>query len=221
MFEDDELAEVAAAREFIVGGFRLVEGEAPVVDRLDAVLDEEGVHRLELLGRADIDAVDCAVDLLKTNEIRARPETCEDADLGNVPRGCERAQRTVEGVRPAELQDMLDAEPIGQFAHRDVPVRRRAVVHRCEGAERLADPAFRSRLKDKLGIDMFESAITNHRTDLLIDLDRLRDASQLLGTLTVSALLYDAHSGQGDEIAAPQTLTELRTQRNETAAAAT
>jgi carbonic anhydrase len=55
---------------------------------------------------------------------------------------------------------------------------------------------------------------------LLTDLDRLRDAPQLPGTLTVSALLYDVKSGRVEEIAAPQTLAELRTQRDGTAAAA-
>lgn len=88
------------------------------------------------------------------------------------------------------------------------------------GAERLADPAFQAALKDKLGVDVSESAITDQRTDLLTDLDRLRDAPQLPGTLTVSALLYDVQSGRVEEIAAPQTLAELRTQRDGTAAAA-
>lgn len=81
------------------------------------------------------------------------------------------------------------------------------------GAERLADPAFQATLKDKLGVDVSESAITDQRADLLIDLDRLRDAPQLPGTLTVSALLYDVRSGRVEEISAPKTLAELRTQR--------
>lgn len=88
------------------------------------------------------------------------------------------------------------------------------------GAERLADPVFQAALKDKLGIDVSESAITDQRVDLLTDLDRLRDAPQLPGTLTVSALLYDVQSGRVEKIAAPQTLAELRTQRDGTAAAA-
>lgn len=60
----------------------------------------------------------------------------------------------------------------------------------------------------------------SRRTDLLTDLDRLRDAPQLPRTLTVSALLYDVQSGRVEGIAAPQTLAELRTQRDGTAAAA-
>ncbi|MCI0541705.1 MAG: hypothetical protein L0Z50_41440, partial [Verrucomicrobiales bacterium] len=88
------------------------------------------------------------------------------------------------------------------------------------GAERLADPAFQAALKDKLGIDVSESAITDQRKDLLTDIDRLRDAPQLPGTLTVSALLYDVESGRVEEIAAPRTLAELRTQRDGTGASA-
>lgn len=75
---------------------------------------------------------------------------------------------------------------------------------------RLADPAFQAALKDKLGVDVSESAITDQRKDLLTDLERLRDAPQLPGTLTVSALLYGVQSGRVEGIAAPQTLAELR-----------
>ncbi|RYC13999.1 carbonic anhydrase [Ciceribacter ferrooxidans] len=82
------------------------------------------------------------------------------------------------------------------------------------GAERLADTAFQATLKDELGVNASESAITYQRTDLLTDLDRLRDAPRLPVMLTVSALLYAVQSGRLEEIAAPQTLAALRTQRD-------
>lgn len=78
------------------------------------------------------------------------------------------------------------------------------------GAQNFANPDFRDALRDKLGIDVSDYAITDQETDLLRDLDRLRDAAEIPGHLTVSALLYDVKSGQVREIAPPRELARLR-----------
>lgn len=81
------------------------------------------------------------------------------------------------------------------------------------GAQNFANPEFQATLKDKLGIDVSESAISDHDTDLNGDIARLRDAPVLPGTLTVSAVLYDVKTGQLSEIAAPATLADLRKEK--------
>lgn len=78
------------------------------------------------------------------------------------------------------------------------------------GAQNFANPEFQATLKEKLGIDVSESAISDHDTDLKGDIGRLRDAPVLPSTLTVSAVLYDVKTGQLSEIAAPATLAKLR-----------
>ena len=80
---------------------------------------------------------------------------------------------------------------------------------RC-GAQSFADPAFRTLIRDRTGIDVADSAISDQKNDLLIDIERLRDAPHLPGAVTVSALLYDVETGTAREIAAAKSLASLR-----------
>jgi len=78
------------------------------------------------------------------------------------------------------------------------------------GAQNFANPDFQTALKDTLGIDVSDYAITDHDKDLKRDIARLRDAPEVPGTLSVSAVLYDVKTGRVSEIAAPATLADLR-----------
>ena len=80
---------------------------------------------------------------------------------------------------------------------------------RC-GAQRLADPDLQMMLKNKLGIDVSEHAITDHAEDLLGDIGRLASAQELPDTIAVSAMLYDVADGTAREIASSKTLGEWR-----------
>jgi len=78
------------------------------------------------------------------------------------------------------------------------------------GAQNFANPEFQATLKEKLGIDVSASAITDQETDLKRDIGRLRNAREIPGTLSVSAVLYDVKTGQVSEIAPPERLDDLR-----------
>lgn len=73
------------------------------------MLDEESVHRLELPGRADINAVDGPVNLLQADRVGARPEAGEDANLGHTSMRGQCPQRAVECLGPDGLEDMGNA----------------------------------------------------------------------------------------------------------------
>lgn len=78
------------------------------------------------------------------------------------------------------------------------------------GAQSFANPDFAAELKATIDVDVSASAITDQETDLIKDIDRLKAAEKVPGSVTVSAVLYDVHTGLAQEIAAPQTLDELR-----------
>ncbi|WP_269585785.1 carbonic anhydrase [Roseibium sp. Sym1] len=78
------------------------------------------------------------------------------------------------------------------------------------GAQNFANPEFQQALREKLGIDVSSSAITDQETDLKGDVNRLRDAEEIPGSLTVSAVLYDVRTGGIREIAGPARLSDLR-----------
>ncbi len=50
----------------------------------------------------------------------------------------------------------------------------------------------------------------------MVDIARLRDAPNLHGGLTVSAMLYDIETGHAREIAPTQSLSELRSNAGDT-----
>ena len=78
------------------------------------------------------------------------------------------------------------------------------------GAQHFANPEFQAQIKDRTGIDVSASAITDPERDLLVDIDRLKDAPDLHGDLTVSAMLYDIETGVAREIAGTTSLADLR-----------
>ncbi len=78
------------------------------------------------------------------------------------------------------------------------------------GAQRLSDPDLQALLKERLGIDVSEYAITDPAKDLMADIVRLCDAAQIPDTISVSAMLYDVATGTAREIAPPRTLNEWR-----------
>lgn len=81
------------------------------------------------------------------------------------------------------------------------------------GALQFAAPDFQAHIKERTGIDVSASAITDPESDLLIDVGRLRDAPNLHGGLSVSAMLYDIETGQVREVMEPQSLADLRSDR--------
>lgn len=78
------------------------------------------------------------------------------------------------------------------------------------GAQRLADPELQSMLKNRLGIDVSEYAITDHAKDLMTDIERLASARELPDTIVVSAMLYDVANGTAREVAPPRSLGDWR-----------
>lgn len=78
------------------------------------------------------------------------------------------------------------------------------------GAQRLANPEMQALIHSELGIDVSSYAITDQATDLLMDIDRLCQATEVPDTITVSAMLYDVATGAAQEMAAPKTLGDWR-----------
>lgn len=78
------------------------------------------------------------------------------------------------------------------------------------GAQRLAQPELQTMLKEKLGIDVTEYAITDQQTNLLEDIGRLCEAPEVPDALSVSAMLYDVATGMVEEIAPLTPLSEWR-----------
>ena len=85
------------------------------------------------------------------------------------------------------------------------------------GAQRLADPGLQAMLKDKLGIDVSDHAITDQVSDLATDIDRLVAAREVPDTITVSTMLYDVATGTVHEIAPARTLGAWRAEAAEAA----
>ncbi|MEM9630272.1 MAG: carbonic anhydrase [Pseudomonadota bacterium] len=81
------------------------------------------------------------------------------------------------------------------------------------GAQNFANPDFQNALIQKLGIDVSDRAITDHHQDLNTDIHRLRDASGIPDSLTVSAVLYDVKSGVVSEVTSPRTIGALRAEK--------
>ncbi|TCD14426.1 carbonic anhydrase [Oricola cellulosilytica] len=76
------------------------------------------------------------------------------------------------------------------------------------GAERFADPGVQSALKEQLGVDVSQVAITNHEASLHGDIERLRMAPEIPGYIVVSAFIYDMKSGGIREVVAPIALAD-------------
>ena len=76
-------------------------------------------------------------------------------------------------------------------------------------------PALQGMLQEKLGIDVSEYAITDQASDLITDVERLRDAQVIPDTISVSAMLYDVATGEAREVASTTPLGILRSGASE------
>ena len=87
-----------------------------------------------------------------------------------------------------------------------------AIVHHTDcGASRFANPQVRQRLGQAAGIGeaaIERLAITDPRTSVAEDLDRLRAAPTLPDELVVAGYVYDVTDGQVHEISAPAALRD-------------
>jgi len=82
-----------------------------------------------------------------------------------------------------------------------------AIVHHTQcGVERFADPDFQRALKDNTGVDVSDVAISDHDQSLHDDVQRLRDAARMPGSIVVSGHLYDVATGAVRQIIAPHSL---------------
>lgn len=100
---------------------------------------------------------------------------------------------------------------VARMTNSSEPAFNIVVIHHTQcGAERFADPAFRAAIQDRIGVNVADAAIHDHDHSLQIDLDRLRDAPELPGHITVAALHYDVSTGRAREIAAPLSLAQAR-----------
>lgn len=81
------------------------------------------------------------------------------------------------------------------------------------GAQGFANPELHALIKNRTNVDVSDSAITDQESDLVTDIQRLRDTPHVPGSLRVAALLYDVETGVVREIAPEMTLAELRAQR--------
>lgn len=100
---------------------------------------------------------------------------------------------------------------VGRVTGQDAPVFHIMLMQHTKcGAQHFAAPDFQTQIKERTGIDVSASAITDPESDLLVDIGRLRDAPNLHGGLTVSAMLYNIETGLAHEITETQSLAELR-----------
>lgn len=110
----------------------------------------------------------------------------------------------------ATLAVLVSAKTEGREARLNVIL----MQHTQCGAQRLADPDLQRMLRDKIGIDVSDYAITDHESDLVADIGRMAATPELPDAITVSALLYDVATGVALEIASAASLGALRSQEN-------
>ncbi|MDW3222543.1 MAG: carbonic anhydrase [Paracoccaceae bacterium] len=139
---------------------------------------------------------------------RVDPTTVLGLDLGDAV-----IMRNNGGrITPAIIEEITALSLlVGRITDQDAPVFHIMLMQHTKcGAQHFAAPDFQAHIKESTGIDVSASAITDPESDLMVDMARLCDATNLHGGLTVSAMLYDVETGQVHEIAATQSLTELR-----------
>jgi carbonic anhydrase len=115
-------------------------------------------------------------------------------------------------VTPAIIDELTALSLlVGKITDQEAPVFHIMLMQHTKcGAQHFAAPEFQAKIKERTGVDVSPSAITDPESDLLVDMGRLRDAPNLNGGLTVSAMLYDIETGLAREIAETQTLADLR-----------
>lgn len=102
---------------------------------------------------------------------------------------------------------------VGKITEQAAPVFHIMLMQHTKcGAAHFAAPDFQAQIKERTGVDVSASAITDPNSDLLVDIGRLRDAPHLHDGLTVSAMLYDIETGIVREIAETQSLAALRSE---------
>ena len=121
-------------------------------------------------------------------------------------------------ITPAIIEEITALSLlVGRVTGQDAPVFHIMLMQHTKcGAQQFAVPDFQAHIKECTGIDVSASAITDPESDLMVDIARLRDAPNLHGGLTVSAMLYDIETGQAREIAPTQSLAELRLSAGDT-----
>ena len=85
------------------------------------------------------------------------------------------------------------------------------------GAKAFADPALQAQIKARADVDVSPSAIVDPASDLLTDIERLRRADKLPGSVRVAAMLYDVETGGVAEVAPERSLADLRVPPTRTA----
>lgn len=115
-------------------------------------------------------------------------------------------------ITPAIIEEITALSLlVARVSGQDAPVFHIMLMQHSKcGAQQFSAPDFQAKIKERTGIDVSASAITNQESDLIVDIDRLREAPNLHGGLTVSAMLYDIETGLVREIAETQSLDELR-----------
>lgn len=111
-------------------------------------------------------------------------------------------------VTPAVVQEIAALAFVVAEMDGDEPGPFELVImqHTQCGAERFADPGLRCALKERIGVDVSSSAITDHEQSLREDVERLRSAPEVPGYIVVSGFIYDVQSGSIREVIAPATL---------------
>lgn len=139
---------------------------------------------------------------------RVDPTTVLGLELGDAVVMCNNGGR----ITPAIVEEITALSLlVGRVTGQEAPVFHIMLMQHTKcGAQQFAVPDFQAQIKESTGIDVSASAITDPEGDLMVDVGRLRDAPNLHGGLTVSAMLYDVETGQAREIATTQSLAELR-----------
>jgi len=82
------------------------------------------------------------------------------------------------------------------------------VQHTQCGAERFADPALQHALKQRIGVDVSPSAISDHESSLREDIARLKNSSKIPGYIVASGYIYDVRDGSVRQVIPPAPLSD-------------
>ena len=99
-----------------------------------------------------------------------------------------------------------------QFLGRPAQISLAIIQHTDCGFERLAIPAIRSAISQRLGIaetEIAALAVADHHATLQADIERLRQSPFVPENLIVSGYIYHVEDGLVREVYPPQTLSEL------------
>ena len=142
--------------------------------------------------------------ILTCGDARVDPAHVFDLKLGEAVvirnnGGCVTKAVIEEIVGLAAMVAMMDGDKQGGF-------ELVLLQHTECGAERFANPDMQKMFKEKLGIDVSESAIHDHDEALTEDFERLRSAPNIPNYIVVSGYIYDVHNGRVREVIEPAAL---------------